>query len=69
MTNPVLKTEHNADLRFHDVDETPLSREEVLQGLREGSVSPGPVARARAFAEVTVVSRRMVEVINFEEIQ
>jgi hypothetical protein len=55
------------DLRFPTPDETMLSREEVLCGLREGTVAPGPVARAHAFAEVTVVTRRLVEVINFTE--
>ena len=56
------------DLRFHDVDETPLSRQEVLHGLRDGSIACGPVAASRAFAEVTVVTRRLVEIINFTEI-
>lgn len=55
------------DLRFPAIDETMLSREEVLHGLREGSVAAGPVARAHAFAEVVVVHRRLVEIINFTE--
>lgn len=56
------------DLRIADRDETQLSREEVLHGLRDGSIRSGPAARSHAFAEVTVVTRRLVEIINFEEI-
>lgn len=55
------------DLRLPMRDETMLSREEVLVGLREGLIAPGPVAQAGAFAEVTVVQRVLVEVINFVE--
>ena len=55
------------DLRRPDRDETPLSDAEVLLGVREGSIPAGPHARARAFADVLVVERRRVEVINFEE--
>ena len=55
------------DLRIPGMDETPLSRQEVLHGLRDGSIACGPVAASRAFAEVTVVTRRMVEIINFSE--
>lgn len=55
------------DLRYPSPDETMLSREEVLRGIRDGTVAPGPVARAHAFAEVTVVTRRIVEIINFTE--
>jgi hypothetical protein len=57
------------DLRFPMQDETMLSRDEVLMGLRDGCIAPGPVARARAFAEVTVVQRMLVEVINFTEVE
>jgi hypothetical protein len=55
------------DLRHPDVDETPLSESEVLQGLRDGSISDGYHARARAFAEVLVLERRRVEFVNFKE--
>ena len=55
------------DLRIADQDETQLSRQEVLHGLREGSIACGPAARSHAFAEVTVVTRRLVEIINFSE--
>lgn len=53
------------DLRIADPDETQLSREEVLHGLRVGEICNGPVSRTRTFTEVTVVERRLVEVINF----
>lgn len=58
-----------ADLRKAETDETPLSREEVAQGLREGVIPPGPVACARVFAEVWVAERRRVEVVNFLEFE
>lgn len=66
------------DLRRPDRDETPLSQAEVMQGLREGSIPPGPTARARAFRDVVIigrsesgelmVSRDVVEVVNFREV-
>ena len=65
------------DLRRPDRDETPLSQAEVMQGLREGSIQAGQTARARAFRDVVIigrneggeliVSRDMVEVVNFRE--
>lgn len=54
-----------SDLRLPDRDETPLSESEVLQGVREGIVPPGPLACARAFADVLVIDRRRVEIVNF----
>ena len=53
------------DLRTPTPDETELSTLEVRQGLREGSIPPGPRARARAFADVYVAERRRVEVLDF----
>ena len=55
------------DLRFHDVDETPLSRQEVLHGLRDGSIPNGPLAKSYGFTAVVVVERRVVEYFNFSE--
>jgi len=54
------------DMRLPDVDETELSPQEVMVGLRAGLLD-GPIARAHAFAEVTVVTRQRVEIINFTE--
>lgn len=50
------------DLRRPDPDETPLSQAEVLQGVRDGVIPPGPHACARAFADVFVLERRRVQV-------
>lgn len=58
---------HKPDLRMPSPDETQLSPDEVLVGLREGVIPPGPVACARAFAEVVVMQRRRVLVVNFPE--
>lgn len=51
------------DLRTPDWHETPLSEDEILLGLREGSIPYGP--KARQICEVFVTERRIVEVINF----
>ncbi|MCZ4315154.1 hypothetical protein O4H66_17240 [Comamonadaceae bacterium G21597-S1] len=53
------------DLRSPNPDETELSTLEVRQGLRDGSIPPGPRARARAFADAWVWERRRVEVHDF----
>ena len=54
------------DLRQPMRDETPLSQSEVMQGLREGTIPPGPVARLRAFAEGFVLQRVWFEVVDLE---
>lgn len=51
----------HADLRHPDQDETGLSRLEVLQGLRDGTIPAGPFARRIAFANVLVMHRVRVE--------
>lgn len=56
-----------SDLRIADRDETQLSRTEVLHGLRKGLIACGPAARSHGFAEVVLVQRRMVEIVNFME--
>jgi hypothetical protein len=55
-----------ADVRPAGMDETPLSPDEIVHGFRHGQLD-GPIARAHAFAEVTVVTRQRVEIINFTE--
>ena len=55
------------DLRPPERDETPLSREEVLRGLRDGSIPNGPLARSYGFAAVVVVERRVVEYFDFSD--
>ena len=60
-------TDHPNDLRRPDVDETPLSPEEVRQGVNRGLIDLGPRARARAFADVYVLERRRVEVWQIGE--
>ena len=55
------------DLRPPERDETPLSREEVLRGLRDGSIPNGPLAKSYGFTAVVVVERRVVEYFNFSE--
>ena len=60
------------DLRQPDIDETPLSDEEVRHGVTRAFIAPGPHAHSRAFAEVTVhakavgMMRRTVEVWQIE---
>jgi len=56
------------DLRIAEQDETPLSRLEVLQGLREGSIEPGPVAKSFGFSSALVLRRKVIEFINFDEV-
>lgn len=56
------------DLRQPDDGETPLSACEVERGIAEGVIRPGPVAQARAFADVLVVQTRRVEVLNLEDV-
>ena len=53
------------DLRPPERDETPLSREEVLRGLRDGSIPNGPLAKSYGFTAVVVFERRVVEYFNF----
>ena len=65
---PYFPTFGPRDLRIADQDETQLSRQEVLHGLREGAIACGPAAASHAFAECVVVSRRLVEVVNFSEV-
>jgi len=61
------------DLRHPDIDETPLSRDEILAGMRLGIIPEGPIARSVAFgprfARVTVMQHKVVEVFNFSEVQ
>lgn len=51
----------NADLRRPDPDETALSQAEVVQGLRDGTIPHGPLARRIAFTNVLVMQRVRVE--------
>ena len=55
------------DLRPPERDETPLSREEVLRGLRDGTIPNGPLAKSYGFTAVVVVERRVVEYFEFTE--
>jgi len=55
------------DLRPPERDETPLSREEVIAGMRDGTIPNGPLARSYGFAEVVVVQRRVVEFFDFSD--
>lgn len=55
------------DLRPPERDETPLSREEVLRGLRDGTIPNGPLAKSFGFAAVVVMERRIVEYFEFSE--
>ena len=67
----VFKTEAkpvSLDLRPAERDETPLSREEVLRGLRDGSIPNGPLARSFGFTAVVVMERRVVEYVAFSEV-
>lgn len=57
---------HIRDVRPPEPDETPLSTAEIVHGFKRGQLD-GPIARARVFAEVTVVTRQRVEIINFTE--
>lgn len=51
------------DLRRPDPDEKALSPLEVLSGLREGSIAPGP--RASRVVDVIVTEIRRVQVLDF----
>lgn len=53
------------DLRKPDQDETGLSREEVLHGMRTGHIPSGPRSRSIAFADVIVVERQRVQIFDF----
>lgn len=58
-----------SDLRPPDRDETPLSRDEVLRGLREGTIPNGPLAKSYGFSSAVVVQRRVVvEFFDFSEV-
>lgn len=57
------------DLRHPDIDETPLSDEEVRHGVTRAFIAPGPHAHSRAFAEVTVTQRMTVEVWQIEGVE
>lgn len=63
----VIESSSAEDLRRPDIDETPLSGEEVRHGVVRGIIPQGPRAHAHAFAEVTVVQRRLVEVWQIGE--
>lgn len=66
------------DLRCPDIDETPLSTEEVRHGVVRGFIPPGPRAHAHAFVDVYVgdgwatpgrlIERRRVEVWQIGEV-
>lgn len=56
------------DIRYPDIDETPLSWAEVKQGLREG-IFDGPRARAQVFADVRVVSWNYEHNLRVEDLR
>lgn len=55
------------DLRPPERDETPLSREEVLRGLRDGTIPNGPLAKSFGFSATVIVERRVVEYFEFSD--